>query len=132
MASCALLTVVASSALARAGHSSGPVSAVDTVTGRHLPANPDLRAGERVTVTARGFAAHVSVTVALVGVSTLDNVVADGHGIVGYVFTVPRTLDRGQHALALSGPPHGRSAQQPGGNVVVSVPLTEQWPFRTG
>jgi hypothetical protein len=85
-----------------------------------------------VVVVATGFAPSTAVTVALVGVETLDRPAADAAGRATYRFTVPQTLPRGQHALVFSGLPESLADSTDRGNLEVTVPLTEQWPFRTG
>jgi hypothetical protein len=129
---CALGAVVAASALAKSSPAPGPVSAVEASTGRQLPDNPKLRTGDRVIVTATGFDANANVTVALVGMQTLAQVSADDEGRAVYPFTVRSSLSRSQHALVFSGAPKNRSTRSGRGNITVAVPLTEQWPFRTG
>lgn len=132
LAICVLVTLVASSALAVATHSSGPVSAVEARTGSRLPDDPNLRRAERVVVMATGFAPRASVAVALVGVATLATVVADDSGAAVYAFAVPRSLPRGAQSLVFSGAAAGDTSRARRGNAHVSVPLSERWPFRVG
>ena len=138
---CVLLTLTSASARAYRPHSPA-ITAVDARTGEQLPDNPMLHTGSRVILTAPGFASRTHVLVALVGVRQLATVRADRRGVVGYVYTVPDWLGRGQHALIFSGPapPAGQPSRNPTRSrptrarapFVVTVPYDPHWPFRTG
>ena len=126
-----LLGTLAGSALARPSGTPAAVTAVEAKNGHRLPGNPVLHRGEEVIVTAAGFAPGADVTVGLVGVQLFGTTPANGDGAAVYQFTVPRSIVPGQHALVFSGAARSTQGAQRGGNVVVQVPLTEKWPFRT-
>ncbi|MCX5400348.1 hypothetical protein [Streptomyces sp. NBC_00102] len=83
-----------------------PVYAPLTVTdagGDSLDANPVLKPGDTVKVTARGFTAGAAVTVGLDGGSSLTGATADADGAVTtYAFSVPEDIEAGTHTLTLA------------------------------
>ncbi|WP_326810219.1 Ig-like domain-containing protein [Streptomyces scopuliridis] len=72
--------------------------------GNPLEANPILEAGQRVTITARGYAKDATVKVTLAeSDATFEDATADAAGIVqDYPFTVPAELADGDHVLTLA------------------------------
>jgi hypothetical protein len=132
LAGTALALLLVASALARPTRGADGVSAVQASGGHRLPENPSLHPGERVVVTAEGFARRATIAVGLVGRAVLGSAAADGGGRVSYRFTVPTTIGAGQHALLFSGRAGSVSRlPAPVGTVRVTVPLTRRWPFRT-
>jgi hypothetical protein len=127
-----IVALMAGAAIASPRHRSDPVTAVDARTGHKLPANPALHTGQRVVVTATGFAPRARVTVGLVGVRLLAEVSATDAGNAVYTYTVAVSLATGGHELIFSGPGGSVSSgtSAPRGNFRVTVPLDETWPFR--
>ncbi|MFF3754979.1 Ig-like domain repeat protein [Streptomyces sp. NPDC002018] len=72
--------------------------------GDPLETNPHLEAGQKVTITARGYAADASVKVTLGdSADVFQNATADAEGTVsGYAFTVPEDIADGDHVLTLA------------------------------
>ncbi|MGW2512682.1 Ig-like domain-containing protein [Streptomyces scopuliridis] len=72
--------------------------------GNPLEANPNLEAGQKVTITARGYAKDATVKVTLAeSDATFENATADADGTVqAYPFTVPAELADGDHVLTLA------------------------------
>jgi hypothetical protein len=140
VAAIALLALVAGSALASSAKEDDAVTAIAR-SGHTLPENPMLHGGDRVVVTATGFASGADVTVGLVGVRLFGHIPADRRGRVVYAYTIPTSIGSGQHSLIFS----GLAMSTSGGNLssapssatkapapfIVTVPLTEQWKFRT-
>lgn len=132
--------LVAGSALARSGHRPAPITAVDPKLGHRLPADPALRRGERVILTAPGFARRANVVVALVGHRHLATIAASRKGVAVYVFALPHWLGRGRYELIFSGPPRsyqrGRSSRgrpvprRDPAVLQVRVPYDPTWRFR--
>ncbi|MFE4829597.1 Ig-like domain-containing protein [Streptomyces sp. NPDC056672] len=72
--------------------------------GNPLGENPNLEAGQKVAVTARGYAPSAVVKVSLSDSETaFADATADAEGIVqGYDFTVPDEIADGDHTLTLA------------------------------
>ncbi|MFD8922520.1 Ig-like domain-containing protein [Streptomyces sp. NPDC059569] len=72
--------------------------------GNPLEANPNLEAGQKVTITARGYAKDATVKVTLAeSDAPFEDATADADGTVqAYAFTVPAELADGDHVLTLA------------------------------
>ncbi|MFE2598325.1 Ig-like domain-containing protein [Streptomyces sp. NPDC059396] len=72
--------------------------------GNALEENPNLEAGQKVAITARGYSANSTVKVTLSDSETaFEGATADAEGIVqGYDFTVPEDIADGDHALTFA------------------------------
>ncbi|MFE4372958.1 Ig-like domain-containing protein [Streptomyces sp. NPDC056835] len=72
--------------------------------GKLLEPNPNLEAGQRVTLIARGYSKDATVKVTLAeGDATFEDAKADADGIVqDYPFTVPAEIADGDHVLNLA------------------------------
>jgi hypothetical protein len=137
----ALLVLLAGSALASSPKDDDAVTAIDARSGHTLPENPMLHGGDRVVVTATRFASGADVTVGLVGLRLFGHVSADQRGRVVYAYTIPTSIGSGQHSLIFSGLAMSTSGGNPSSApssatkapapFIVTVPLTEQWKFRT-
>ncbi|MGW1466805.1 hypothetical protein ACWCPT_20945 [Streptomyces sp. NPDC002308] len=79
-----------------------PLSVTDA-DGMTLGANPALKPGDTVKITARGFTAAAAVTVALDEGASLTGATADdGGAVANYAFTVPDDIEAGPHTLTLA------------------------------
>ena len=116
------------------------VSAIDG-SGKNLGENPLLKPGEAVVVTARGFAPGARVDVRSPELATVSELSADQTGAAELRFALPSSLPHGKHQILFAGAPRASSpassttAGNAGGdaaNVVVTVPLVEQFRFHTG
>ncbi|MGW2278117.1 hypothetical protein [Streptomyces sp. NPDC001770] len=77
--------------------------AVTDADGNALEANPVLKPGDTVKVTARGFAAAAAVAAGLDGGASLAGATADADGAVtNYAFSVPEDIGPGTHTLTLA------------------------------
>ncbi|RPE41226.1 hypothetical protein EDD90_4307 [Streptomyces sp. Ag109_O5-1] len=103
---------------ASASESTNPDLTVTDEDGNTLGADPNLTAGEKVKITARGYDAGATVGVTLADSDAkFDDATADTDGTVtDYSFTVPKDIADGDHVLTLA---------QAGGNSV-------DFPFTTG
>ncbi|MFJ8490573.1 Ig-like domain-containing protein [Streptomyces sp. NPDC094038] len=72
--------------------------------GNTLDTNPNLEAGQKVKITARGYTASAAVKVTLAdGDAMFDDAKADSDGTVkNYAFTVPKDIADGDHTLTLA------------------------------
>lgn len=72
--------------------------------GNTLDTNPNLEAGQKVKITARGYTASAAVKVTLADSdATFDDAKADSDGTVEkYAFTVPKDIEDGDHTLTLA------------------------------
>ncbi|GLJ87815.1 hypothetical protein GCM10017589_04150 [Streptomyces poonensis] len=72
--------------------------------GTALDANPNLRPGQTVRITARGYTAEATVEVTLAdSEETFEDAEANGDGTVEeYEFTVPEKIEDGDHVLTLA------------------------------
>ncbi|MGW6605200.1 Ig-like domain-containing protein [Streptomyces sp. NPDC055036] len=72
--------------------------------GNLLEPNPNLEAGQQVTLVARGYSKDATVKVALAeGDAVFEDAKADADGIVqNYPFTVPADIADGDHVLTLA------------------------------
>jgi hypothetical protein len=134
----AIVGVTAFAATPRTDHSN--ISAVDG-SGKNLGDNPLLRPGEAVVVTARGFAPGARVDVRSPELAMVSELNADQTGAAALRFALPSGLPHGKHQILFAGAPRASSpassttagnAVGGAGNVVVTVPLVEQFRFHTG
>ncbi|MER5793502.1 hypothetical protein [Streptomyces sp. NPDC001980] len=72
--------------------------------GNTLDTNPNLEAGQKVKITARGYTASAAVKVTLADSdATFDDAKANADGTVeNYAFTVPKDIADGDHTLTLA------------------------------
>ncbi|WP_089099184.1 Ig-like domain repeat protein [Streptomyces hyaluromycini] len=84
--------------------SDNPDLTVTDEDGNTLGADPNLEAGQKVKITARGYTASAAVKVTLVdSESTFDDAKANADGTVeNYAFTVPKDIADGDHTLTLA------------------------------
>ncbi|MFF3786048.1 Ig-like domain-containing protein [Streptomyces sp. NPDC001933] len=79
---------------------------VTDADGNALDVNPTLTAGQKVLITARGYAKDAKVKVTLAdSVAALPDATANAEGTVSaYAFTVPADIEDGSYTLALAEP----------------------------
>jgi hypothetical protein len=77
---------------------------VTDADGAELPANPVLKRGQSVNITARGFTGSETVTLTLDGAG--DMTATASNGIVEFTMTVPDDAAEGAHQAVISGANH--------------------------
>ncbi|MFF7978097.1 hypothetical protein ACFZDK_03060 [Streptomyces sp. NPDC007901] len=84
--------------------SDNPDLTVTDEDGNTLDTDPNLEAGQKVKITARGYTASAAVKVTLADSdATFDDAKADSDGTVEkYAFTVPKDIQDGDHTLTLA------------------------------
>jgi hypothetical protein len=99
---------------------------------RRLPDNPVLRAADGVRLVVTGFVPDSVVTVSGPASVALRTQQADASGTVRLTYVVPPHLPRGQHLVALTGPPPVRSTpgHAAGGDLVAVIPVIGLFPYR--
>ncbi len=100
--------------------------------GQRLPEHPTLRAGQRIALVVRGFAAGAVVTMVDMNAHQRRQAKATHYGVVRVAYRVPLKVRAGRPtAVAFAGAPAGGyRAKRKHGNTRADVPLYRRFNYR--